>query len=122
MDLVTQNLLSSFKIEESLPDELEDSVLFEHFVNFCAVANEYGEEFDVEEIHTGGGDDLGIDGLAIIVNGTLVFDADEVDDLASTNKYLEVEFIFCQAKSGGNFSGSDISNFGSSAISVGELT
>lgn len=111
MDLVTQSLLSSFKSEESLPNDLEDSVLFEHFVNFCAVSNEYGEEFDVEEIHTGGGDDLGIDGLAVIVNGTLVFDADEVDDLAVANKYLEVEFVFCQAKSGGNFTGSEISNF-----------
>jgi len=110
MDLVTQNLLAAFKSEESLAADTDDSVLFEHFVNFCAVSNEYGEEFDVQDLHTGGGDDLGIDGLAIIVNGNLVFDEDEVADLATANKYLEVEFIFCQAKSGGNFSGSEISN------------
>ena len=111
MDLVTQSLLSSFSSEESLLLNLEDSILFEHFVNYCAVSNEYGDEFDIEDVHTGGGDDLGIDGLAIIVNGTLVSDIDEVEDLAASNKYLEVEFIFCQAKSGSNFSGSDISNF-----------
>lgn len=111
MDLVTQSLMSSFKSEESLPADIDDSVLFEHFVNFCAVSNEYGEEFDIDDIHTGGGDDLGIDGLAITVNGNLAFDIDEVNDLASANKYLEVEFIFCQAKSGGSFSGSEISNF-----------
>jgi len=47
MDLVTQNLMASFKNEESLPVGIDDAVLFEHFVNFCAVSNEYGEEFDV---------------------------------------------------------------------------
>jgi len=111
MDLVTKNLVSSFKSEESLPDDIDPSTLFEHFANFCVVSQDYGEEFDVDDIHTGGGDDLGIDGLAIIVNGALVSDPSEVDDLASTNKYLEAEFIFCQAKSGGNFTGSEISNF-----------
>jgi len=111
MDLVTQNLMASFKNEESLPAGIDDAVLLEHFVNFCAVSNEYGEEFDVEELHTGGGDDLGIDGVAVIVNGTLVQDLEEVDDLAQTNKYLEVELVFCQAKSGSGFSGNEISSF-----------
>lgn len=111
MDLVTQNLMSSFKEEESLPKNLDQAEVFEHFVNFCAVSSEYGEEFDVDEIHTGGGDDLGIDGAAIIVNGALVFHEEEVDDLAAANKYLEVEFIFCQAKVGASFSGSEISSF-----------
>lgn len=111
MDLVTQSLLSSFKSEESLPSKIDESVLFEHFVNYCAVSKEYGDEFDVDDIHTGGGDDLGIDGIAIIVNGNLISDEIEIEDLATANKYLEVELIFCQAKSGGNFNGSEISNF-----------
>ena len=110
MDLVTQSLMSSFK-EESLPKNLDQAEVFEHFVNFCAVSTEYGEEFDVEEIHTGGGDDLGIDGIAVVVNGALVSDEQEVDDLAVANRYLEVEFVFCQAKSGASFSGSEIANF-----------
>lgn len=111
MDLVTQSLLTSFAKEESLSSELAESVLFEHFVNFAAVSSEYGDEFDVEDLHTGGGDDLGIDGLALLVNGTLISDSDEIEDLAAANKYLEAEIICCQAKSGGNFTGSEISNF-----------
>jgi hypothetical protein len=110
VDLVTQGLLTAFAKEESLPTDLEDSVLFEHFVNFTAISNEYGDEFDVEDVHSGGGNDLGIDGLAVIVNGTLVTDIEEVDDLAAMNKFLEVEFIFCQAKLASSFDGSDISN------------
>ncbi len=110
MDIVTKNLVSSFRNEESLPDDMDPATLFEHFANFCVVSQNYGEEFDVDDIHTGGGDDLGIDGFAILVNGTAVSDSTEVEDLATTNKYLEAEFIFCQAKSGANFSGSEISN------------
>lgn len=111
MDLVTQSLLASFAAEESLPGSLDEATLFEHFVNFSAVSAEYGDEFDVEELHTGGGEDLGIDGIAVIVNGNLVTDLAEVEDLATANKYLEVHLVFTQAKSGGNFSGSEISNF-----------
>lgn len=110
MDLVTKNLVSSFREEESLPNDIDEPLLFEHFSNFCVVSHEYGEEFDVEDVHTGGGDDLGLDGIAIVVNGTLVSDATEVEDLAATNKYIETEFIFTQAKSGAGFSGSEISN------------
>ncbi|MEQ9106093.1 MAG: AIPR family protein [Limnobacter sp.] len=102
--------MNTFQVEESLPPKIPEPELFEHFVNFCVISNEYGEEFDVDEVHTGGGDDLGIDGLAVIVNGALVDDEQEINDLANLNKYLEVEFIFCQAKSGGNFSGADISS------------
>lgn len=111
MDLVTQSLLSSFRQEESLPDEIDEPTIFEHFVNFISVSSEYSDEFDVEDIHTGGGDDLGIDGIAVLANGTLISDAQEIDDLVTANRYLEVDIVCCQAKSGGNFSGSEISNF-----------
>ena len=96
MDIVTKNLVSSFKEEESLSDDTEDSTLFEHFANFCVVSNEYGEEFDVDDIHTGGGDDLQLDGLAIIVNGTLVADITEVEDLAATTSISKRSL--CSAK------------------------
>ncbi len=109
MDLVTQNLIAAFKAEESLSEKIDDPTVLEHFVNYCAISNEYGEEFDVEELHTGGPDDLGIDGIAVIVNGTLVLDEQEVRDLVSANKYIEANLIFCQSKSGG-FSGDEISN------------
>lgn len=111
MDLVTQSLLASFRQEESLPDEIDEPTIFEHFVNFISVSSEYSDEFDVEDIHTGGGDDLGIDGIALLANGTLISDLAEIDDLATANKYLEIDIVCCQAKSGGSFSGSEISNF-----------
>jgi hypothetical protein len=56
----------------------------------------------------GGEDDLGLDGVAIMVNGALINSIDEVQDLLEVNGTLDVTFIFVQAKSGNNFSGQDI--------------
>ena len=98
MDLVTQNIVASFRDEETLPLDINESVLFEHFVNYCVISQNYGEEFDLSDVHLGGGGDLGIDGIAVIINGTLVTDSVEIDDLCQMNKYVDAEFVFSQAK------------------------
>jgi hypothetical protein len=110
MDLVTRNLLDSFREEHGFPAEIVESVLFEHFCNYCICSKEYSDNFDMEDLHVAGGNDLQLDGVAIIVNGLLVDETDQVDDLAITNKYVEAEFIFVQAKTGRNFEGAEISN------------
>jgi hypothetical protein len=110
MDLVTQNLVNSFKQEQGFSDDIDNSILFEHFVNYCIVSKEYADEFEVEDIRVAGGNDLQLDGIAVIVNGLLVSTTDEIDDLASTNKHIDADFVFVQAKSGRNFDGAEISN------------
>ena len=110
MDLVTQNLVNSFKQEQGFPDDIDNSTLFEHFVNYCVVSKEYADEFEVEDIHVAGSNDLQLDGVTVIVNGLLVNTTDEIDDLAATNKYIDAEFVFIQAKSGKNFDGAEVSN------------
>jgi hypothetical protein len=110
MDLVTQNLVNAFKENHGFPNDLDDATLFEHFANYCAVSREYVDEFEIEDVHVAGGNDLQLDGVAIIVNGLLVNSTDEVDDLASANKYIDAEFVFIQAKSGKSFDGAEISN------------
>ncbi len=110
MDLVTQNLVNSFKQEQGFPDDIDNSTLFEHFVNYCIVSKEYADEFEVEDTHVAGGNDLQIDGIAVIINGLLVNTTDEIDDLAVTNKHIDADFIFVQAKSGKNFDGAEFSN------------
>jgi hypothetical protein len=111
MDIVTKNLLRTFHSEESLPIDVTEGVLFEHFANFCILAKEYSEEFSLDDIHTGEGGDMAIDGIAILVNGNLIANADEIDDLAQSNKYIEAELVFIQAKSESKFDGAAISNF-----------
>lgn len=111
MDRIISNYLETFKVEQSFPDDLDEPTLFEHFVNYCVVSTEYNERFDLEDVHAGGGGDLGQDGIAIIVNGKLVNSEETVKELANKNTYLDVEFIFTQAKTGNNFDMGELLKF-----------
>jgi len=110
VDLVTKNLLEAFKANNGYPENIDESELFEHFVNYCMISKEYSEDFLTEDIRSGGRDDMQIDGIGIIVNGVLCNSKEEVEDLVGANKYLEAEFVFIQSKTSSNFNGSEISN------------
>lgn len=111
MDRITTKYVEAFQSEQSLSD-VEPSTLFELFADYCVVSDAYDEEFDVvADVHVGGEADLGIDGLAIVVNGAMVSSVEEVEDLAKVNGYLDVRFIFVQAKSSSSFSGEQIASF-----------
>ena len=58
---------------------------------------QYRETFDTGEIATGGGNDTGIDAIAILVNGQLVSDIDELTDVAAGGTAFasyRLEFLF----------------------------
>lgn len=110
MDLVTSNLVNTFRAQQGFPPDLPIPTVFEHFSNYCIASKEYSDEFDIEDIHVAGENDLQLDGVMILVNGIIVDSVEEVDDLAKTNKYIDAEFVFVQAKTGPDFSGAEISN------------
>lgn len=110
MDLITKNLIENYRDIEGFLAGTDESTLFEHFCNFCIISKEYNDDFQVEDIYTGGKNDLQIDGIAVIVNNVLVTSVEEVDDLLMTNKYLEVKFIFIQSTTSSSFEGAKISN------------
>lgn len=111
MDRITTNLLGEFSHEHQT-EHLPEEVRFEHFAAYVTVSRQYGESFDTADIVTGAGGDTGIDAIAIIVNGTLVTDPELVDQLVSTNGYVEAAFVFVQAKRSPNFEASAIGDFG----------
>ncbi|MEH1772097.1 AIPR family protein [Nostoc sp.] len=111
MDRITLGLLNAFRQEQSLPENLAQSDIFEHFVNYCIVYKEYNDSFVLEDIHVGGGADKALDGIAIIVNGSLVNSKEELEDLEKRNKYLDVEFILIQSKTSSSFDAGDIAKF-----------
>lgn len=47
-DRITSSYLKAFKKAQSFPDDLQESVLFEHFVNYCIVSKEYNAQFLLE--------------------------------------------------------------------------
>lgn len=102
MDRITKKLLQDFLEAQELEagDESSD---FELFCNYSVLANEYNKTFDAKAVTVGAGADTGIDGIAIIVNGHLVEDIDEIDNLLEANGYLEVTYIFVQSKTSSNF-------------------
>lgn len=102
MDRITRKLLQDFlESQEIQPsDEASD---FELFCNYSVLSNEYNKTFDAKTVTIGAGADTGIDGLAIIVNGHLVEDTDEVDSLLESNGFLDVTYLFIQAKTSSSF-------------------
>ena len=110
MDRITKSLLAEFQRNQEL-EQLNEADAFERLGIFCTVARELGEEFGLDPLCVGGGQDLGIDGIAIIVNGNLVTSIEEVDDLFEGNRYLEARFVFVQTKAGRGFSAREIGDF-----------
>jgi hypothetical protein len=111
MDRITETLLNEFRASQGLAN-LNQSDAFERFANFCTISKEYQETFNVEDVSCGGGEDTGIDGIAVIVNGSLVTTAEEIDDLATANTFVDTSFVFVQAKTSSGFDGGDIGTFG----------
>jgi len=111
MDRISESLLNEFSLEQDI-DSLPEEKRFEHFASFIVVKRHHPSTFDTADIVVGEGGDTGIDGIAIIVNGSLVTDIDDESD----SGLLDVSFIFVQAKTSPNFDSSDISNLGFGVI------
>ncbi len=110
MDRITKQLVDDF-IESQEIKSGNASENFEVFTNYSVVSKEYNRTFDPTEITIGGGNDTGIDGIAIIVNGYLVDDIEEIKDLIEQNNYLDVTYIFTQAKTSSSFETAAINTF-----------
>lgn len=102
--------LKDFVTQFALTD-LDEGPAFEYFVNYCVVSKHHPDNFEPEEVAVGGGGDLGIDGLATLVNDHLVLSRSDVDFFKSALRRLDVQFVFIQAKTSAAFEGADIGTF-----------
>jgi len=110
VDRITKSLLEEFSEEYDLKSK-DESVKFEHFAAHLCISRNYPETFATGDVVTGSGADLGIDAIAVIANGSLVTEADEIDQLIDQNGYLDVTFIFVQAEKSESFDVSKLGNF-----------
>jgi len=113
---ILQGYLTDFKSEFNFADNIKEDTLFEHFSNYCILSKVhpeafYNDNFKIEEINVGGGNDTGIDGVAIVVNEHIVTTREEIDSLKNLFQRLDVKFIFTQAKTSSEFKSSEIGNF-----------
>lgn len=110
MDRITKQLIKDFLILQDISSQgIEKD--FEVFSNYCAFSKEYNRTFDAKSVTIGSGNDTGIDGLGIIVNGYLVEDIEEVSDLLDQNGYIEVTYVFVQAKTSSSFDSKEMGAF-----------
>jgi len=110
MDRITESLIAELISNYEMQSEGE-SKDFEKLANYTVISNDYNKTFDIESVTVGDGNDTGIDGIAIIVNGQLVESTDEINDLLEKNNFLEIDYIFVQAKTSANFDSAAINTF-----------
>jgi hypothetical protein len=108
VDRITEAQVAEFATENGL-ESLKQSDQFEHYVCYVTIQSLYGETFDTGDVVLGG-DELGIDGIAIIVNGALAADLDTFNAIADSATTLDVAFVFIQADRSRSFDAAKIGN------------
>jgi AIPR protein len=112
MDRITESFLTDFVNEQEF-SELAQDTQFEHFASYVTVRRHYnGARIDTSDIVVGSGGDTGIDGIAILVNGSLVTDIENLKEHADLSGNFDVIFVFIQAERSASFDGSKIGTFG----------
>ncbi len=114
MDIITKSQLTEFSQEFDYTN-LEVEQQFERYCNYAVFSREYGNEplesYEIEQSSIGSSNDIGLDGIAIIANGKLIYSEEEVSELVKENGYLNVIFCFLQAKTSSTFSSEEIGTF-----------
>jgi hypothetical protein len=114
MDIIVKSQLNEFSAEFAYQN-LTPEKAFEKFCNYSIYSKEYGNEplesYEIEQTSVGDGGDNGMDGIAVIVNGKLVYTEEEINEHISRNSYLDVTFCFIQAKTSTSFVAAEIGTF-----------
>jgi len=95
---------------------IADGVAFEQFVNHTILTAHQPDAFNgdselFEKVNVGGPQDMGIDGIAIKLNGLLLRSLDEAKDLIKQLPRVSIEFVFIQSKYKSNFDKGEFNNF-----------
>ena len=96
------NHIKSYDIDSDYPSA------FEHLTNYLAVRNYTSRHFDPSEISLGKGE-VGIDGVAVIVNDTLITTFDK--EFFENSNDISASFVFTQSKTSESFELSELSHF-----------
>ena len=104
-----------FRAQYELLD-MQDGFAFERFVNYNIFSSLKpgvfsGDDELFELLCVGDEKDMGIDGIAIIVNGVFVRSIQDVKDIAAKFNKVTAEFVFIQSKYKPNFDKNELNNF-----------
>lgn len=113
-DIVLKSHFDDFKQQYDYQD-MTDSKAFELFAIYSIVSKYIKTDTLssdlLEQFNIGDGNDWGIDGFIVIVNGKIVTSVQEVDDLLNANNYINLNIITVQAKTSHNFDSGELGLF-----------
>lgn len=107
MNKIVESILAEFSKDNGIEGLSEDD-RFEYLTSYLAIRRHYSRALDLKEVIVGAGGDTGVDAIAIIVNGALMTDVDQVQEMLDQNGYVEATFIFVQAERSAKFDGAKI--------------
>lgn len=91
-------------------EKYPDNVQFEIYSIFSVLSGHLGENVDAYDVHLSG-DEFGLDGIAILIQGEIVKNRQDAEDKLEAINNPSVEFIFFQSKTGTSFDYGNISKF-----------
>lgn len=112
MNIIIKNALEEYCNSQNIDKDFDQSKKFELFSAHLAISSL--AENSASTVHTvvGDGGQYAVDAIGIIVNGNLIANEDEIDNYIEVNKYLDVDFIFIQAKTSETFDVSALGELG----------
>jgi hypothetical protein len=78
VDRLVENSLKDFLKTTGIESTGKETKDFERFCNYFVVSSEFLDNFDVLDVTSGDSNDTALDGIAILVNGSLVDSSEEV--------------------------------------------
>lgn len=118
MNKIVESLLKDFRTERGLSPTMAEDVAFEHFAANLTIGVLANGLLDTDECVVGEDNQPAVDAIGIIINGSFVQDQDEVETYIEMNGYLDVDFVFVQAKTSASFDASALGDLGDFAERV----
>lgn len=116
VDRVTKGLLKTY-VDSAGLGKLGETQQFERFVTHVALSKLYEGSFSADDFCVGDGVQ-GVDAVALSVNGALVSDFSELEEILAEGGSLRADLTFLQAKTSAKFELGDLSVFADTAASV----
>ena len=117
MDVVVRQLLTEFCAERGIGD-LPESDRFEIFAGHCVLSGHTVDPFDARNFWTGGGDDGGLDGYAVELNGRLYRDPGPLESAVAGMTDARPTVVVLQAKTSSNMDRKVISDLRTRAENI----
>jgi len=102
VNVTINGLFQDFINAHNIDSKLSETDAFEFFCTHLIIESIAENTPSTNHTVVGANGQHAVDAIGIIVNGNLIENEDEVDTFISANNYLDVDFIFLQAKTSEN--------------------